>query len=417
MESNAKYILLLKITHIAYILLTCKTINIHALLIIVTQKITTKAKLHSHIIWSTPRIIFVLVLIMGSVCILLFQRQNQRSFIQSRLSPHDNKIILDFSAPNDHCAPLQKGEQKKLLHVAAGVAGFYNKYNTWFSKKWQCLTGQSVTIEQLSGASGDFKRSVIKGEMSPDIITMSNPAEMDEIAEQTNSVPTSWRNSFPYDSSPYYSAVIFMVQKGNPKHIKDWKDLTSPNITIAVSNPKTCGGGRWVYTGALGYGKYISDATHDRTTEYLTQFYANVPKLYNNQGESGDAFTKNNERDVLITYEKFVLGTLPNNKNIEMIVPPRTIMIEIPIAIAVHNTDQRHTTEIANAYVAGLYDPEVQRLIAEDYLRPRITTRATDLLSRFPAIKLFKNEDVFDSKKNTQKMHLQDGGVFDRLLQ
>ena len=44
-----------------------------------------------------------------------------------------------------------------------------------------------------------------------------------------------------------------MVRKGNPKGIKDWKDLTKPGVEIITPNPKTGGLPRWVYLSAWGY--------------------------------------------------------------------------------------------------------------------------------------------------------------------
>ena len=41
---------------------------------------------------------------------------------------------------------------------------------------------------------------------------------------------------------PYTSTIVFMVRKGNPKHIKDWDDLVKPGVQVITPNPKTSGG-------------------------------------------------------------------------------------------------------------------------------------------------------------------------------
>jgi len=32
--------------------------------------------------------------------------------------------------------------------------------------------------------------------------------------------------------------MVYLVRKGNPKHIKDWDDLAKPGIKVIVPNPK-----------------------------------------------------------------------------------------------------------------------------------------------------------------------------------
>ena len=37
--------------------------------------------------------------------------------------------------------------------------------------------------------------------------------------------------------------MLFLVRQGNPKNIKDWKDLIRPDVKVVVVNPKTGGNG------------------------------------------------------------------------------------------------------------------------------------------------------------------------------
>jgi sulfate transport system substrate-binding protein len=54
----------------------------------------------------------------------------------------------------------------------------------------------------------------------------------------------------PNNSTPYRSTIVFLVRKGNPKHIKDWDDLVRPGVAAITSNPKSSGGARWSYLAA-----------------------------------------------------------------------------------------------------------------------------------------------------------------------
>ena len=41
----------------------------------------------------------------------------------------------------------------------------------------------------------------------------------------------------PHNSSPYTSTIVFLVRKGNPKHIKNWDDLIRPGVSVITPNP------------------------------------------------------------------------------------------------------------------------------------------------------------------------------------
>jgi sulfate transport system substrate-binding protein len=314
----------------------------------------------------------------------------------------------------DACVRPLPGEPITLIHVAPMLTTFHYEYNALFERTWKCMTGQTVTIKQSYGASGDQMRAILRGDIVPDIISMSNPSEMDTIAEETSIVSAAWRDEFPFGSSPYYTTLVFVVREGNPKEIRDWEDLTKPGLTINVSDPKTCGGGRWVYTAALGHGMEDGRAAQE-SEEFLTRFYANVPVLYPNQGVAADAFFDRHSGDVLVTYETTVLHELRGHarpEDVEMVVPSRTVRVDRPIAYAPLNTELNGTTEIAKAYIRGLYEPDAQRIVARHLLRPRDENATKDLLARFPATTFHTRADVF-SDSTAEHTHLGDGGFFD----
>ena len=301
--------------------------------------------------------------------------------------------------------------EQKLVHFAIPFAKFHDEYNKWFVNNWKCTKGQTVVIEQSYAASGDIMRGTVAGSLRPDIFSMSHPFEIDTIVEKTGIISSSWRNDFAYDSSPYRSAVVFLVRKGNPKNIKDWGDLIQPDLTILVSNPKTCGGGRWVYTGALGF------AGSGKAEDYVGKFYKNVPVSYANQAVAGNAFLSQNIGDVLVTYESAaLLEAKKANTMVELVSPSRTVAIDISVAIAIKNTDQNKTTDIAKAYVRGLYDPDVQKLMASNFIRPRVVSVMNDVIAQFPKQSIYVREEVFGLGDKIEKEHLLDGGIYDVLV-
>ena len=37
----------------------------------------------------------------------------------------------------------------------------------------------------------------------------------------------------------YTSTIVFLVRKGNPKHISDWDDLVKKNVDVITPDPKS----------------------------------------------------------------------------------------------------------------------------------------------------------------------------------
>src|SRR6266700_8399716 len=128
----------------------------------------------------------------------------------------------------------------------------YQDYNSAFAKYWKAKTGQQVTVQQSHGGSSKQARAVIDG-LEADVVTLALAYDIDAIAEKGKLLPTDWQKRMPNNSSPYSSTIVFLVRKGNPKSIKDWNDLSNPDVSVIAPNPKTSGGARWNYLAAWGY--------------------------------------------------------------------------------------------------------------------------------------------------------------------
>src|SRR3546814_10074462 len=82
---------------------------------------------------------------------------------------------------------------------------------------------------QSHGGSGKQARAVIDG-LEADVMTLALAYDIDEIAQRTKLFPANWQSRLSHNSSPYYSTIVFLVRKGNPKNIRDWGDLARPGI-------------------------------------------------------------------------------------------------------------------------------------------------------------------------------------------
>ena len=70
--------------------------------------------------------------------------------------------------------------------------------------------------------------------------------------------------------------VVFVVRKGNPKHITTWDDLIKPGVEVISPNPFTSGGARWNIMAA--YGAQLKDGkTPEQANAYLNELFHHVP--------------------------------------------------------------------------------------------------------------------------------------------
>ncbi|MEJ7808358.1 MAG: sulfate ABC transporter substrate-binding protein, partial [Telluria sp.] len=139
----------------------------------------------------------------------------------------------------------------ELLNVSYDVAReLYKEINPAFIADWKKKTGETVTINQSHGGSSKQARAVADG-LEASVVTMNQANDIDMLAERGLVAP-DWAKKFPNGAAPYYSTMVFLVRKGNPRQIKDWSDLGKPGVKVVIPNPKTAGNGRYTYLAAWG---------------------------------------------------------------------------------------------------------------------------------------------------------------------
>jgi sulfate transport system substrate-binding protein len=305
----------------------------------------------------------------------------------------------------------------QLLNVSYDpTRELYADINARFAAAWQVQTKQRLTIRQSHGGSGKQARSVIDG-LPADVVTLALAYDIDSIADRKLIAP-NWQSRLPNNSAPYYSTIVFLVRKGNPKGIKDWDDLIRPEVKVITPNPKTSGGARWNYLAAWGYArqKYGSPA---KAKEYMTRLFRNVPVLDSGARGSTTTFVQRGQGDVLLAWENeafLAINELGKGK-FEIVVPSVSILAEPPVTVVDKVVDKRGTRKVAEAYLKYLYTPQAQEVIAKHYYRPRNPQVAAKFKSRFPNVKLFTINRNFGGWRRAQASHFNDGGLFDQIFE
>ncbi len=293
----------------------------------------------------------------------------------------------------------------------------YRDVNAAFAQQWLAKTGDTVTINQSHGGSGKQARSVIDG-LEADVVTLALAYDIDEIADKSKLLPATWQKRLPQNSTPYYSTIVFLVRKGNPKAIRDWNDLVKPGVAVITPNPKSSGGARWNYLAAWGYAtkKYGTAAA---AKDFVTKLYHNVPVLDSGARGSTTTFVQRGQGDVLLAWENeaFLAKAEPGGENFEIVVPSVSVLAEPPVAVVDKNVDKHGTRKVAEAYLNFLYTPAAQEIIAKDFYRPRNAAVAAKYAATFPKLQLFTIDRNFGGWQKTQATHFADGGLFDQIFE
>ena len=292
----------------------------------------------------------------------------------------------------------------------------YQDFNAAFAKQWKAKTGETVTIRQSHGGSGKQARSVIDG-LEADVVTLALAYDIDAIHDHGKQLPADWQKRLPNNASPYTSTIVFLVRKGNPKHITDWPDLAKSGIAVITPNPKTSGGARWNYLAAWGYALKQPGGNADSAKAFVKRIYANTKVLDSGARGSTTTFVERGIGDVLIAWENeahLSIKELGADK-FEIVTPSLSILAEPPVSVVDTVVDKRGTRKVASAYLDYLYTPEGQEIAAKNFYRPRDAKVAAKYAQQFAPVKLITVDGDFGGWRAAQKTHFDDGGVFDQI--
>jgi sulfate/thiosulfate-binding protein len=308
----------------------------------------------------------------------------------------------------------------KLLNVSYDpTRELYQDFNAAFSAHWQKKGGKAVTVQQSHGGSGKQARSVIDG-LPADVLTLALAHDIDAVA-QAGLIDKGWQQRLPNNSAPYTSTIVFLVRKGNPKGIKDWKDLAKPGVAVITPNPKTSGGARWNYLAAWGWALRPPGGSPKKAEALVRAIYKNVPILDTGARGATITFAERGSGDVLIAWENEAilavreLAKRSRSGGFQIIAPSQSILAEPPVTVVDKVAKKHGTVQLAQAYLQYLYTAEGQEIVAKHFYRPRNAQVLAKYAAKFPKVTLFTIDEVFGGWAKAQKTHFADGGIFDKI--
>lgn len=307
-------------------------------------------------------------------------------------------------------------EAKTLLNVSYDpTRELYQDVNQLFIDSWKKEHGEDLKIEMSHGGSGKQARAVADG-LKADVVTLALAGDIDLLASK-DLIAKEWQSRLPNHSSPYTSTIVFLVRKGNPKHIHSWADLVRSDIKVITPNPKTSGGARWAYLAAWGQ-KLIQTGSQDSARAYVHALYHNVPVLDAGARAASSTFLQRKMGDVLLSWENEAYLALKEKEGseVEVITPEISILAEPPVSVVDQNAKANGNSELAEAYLNFLYTPAAQEAIAKHHYRPSNPEIAKAHAADLPSLRLFKLDSLFGGWAQVQKAHFGDGGEFDQIF-
>jgi len=320
-------------------------------------------------------------------------------------------LVAGFFLPSSDTA---QAAEITLLNVSYDpTRELWRGINSAFIPAYKKATGNTLEIKQSHGGSSTQARAVIDG-LDADVVTLASILDTDAIAKK-GLIKDGWVDRLPQHSLPYYSTIVFVVRKGNPKAIKDWPDLVTPGVEIVTPNPKTSGNGYLSFFSAWG-SVVLRGGSREDAVEYVTKLYKQVPVLDSGARGATTTFVQKQIGDVHLAWENEARLEVQEAKGeLDIVYPPISIRAEPHVTVVDANVDRKKTRAAAEAYLKFLYTDEGQEIIAKNFYRPSNEAVLKKYASIFPPVKLFPVTDIAASFQDAHKQFIGDGGVFDNI--
>jgi sulfate/thiosulfate transport system substrate-binding protein len=308
------------------------------------------------------------------------------------------------------CVPANTVEITLVSYAVTKAA--YQQIADSFAEKWWQEHHEHVAINQSYGGSSAQARAVIDG-LEADVVALSLALDINKI-QKAGLIAKGWENRLPNQSIVSKSVVTLVTTPENPKQIKTWQDLAKPGIKLITANPKSSGLARWNFL-ALWGAITQTGGNETQALDFTTQVYKNAVVLARDAREASDAFFKQGQGDVLVTYENEAILVGQKGEKINYISPDLNISIENPVTMVDRNVTKHNNRVVVEAFLQYLFTPPAQREFAKVGFRPIDPTVYQQFAKQYPPIKQQFNVAAFGGWNRVQKNFFADGGIFDQI--
>ena len=288
----------------------------------------------------------------------------------------------------------------------------YSRLNAQFVAQYLQETGVRLQVRQSHGGSSRQARSVLTGEQQADVVTLGLYSDVDALRKH-GLIADDWAERLPHHSQPYYSTIVFVVRKGNPKHIHDWPDLIGPGVEVVTPDPKTSGNGKLSALAARGAVTTRGGSTA-AARDYLRALYQHAQRLDTGARGAATAFAIEKVGDVQLAWENEALREVGDARDeLEIVYPPVSILAEPYVAWVDANVERHHSERYARAYLEYLFSDAAQRVIAQAGYRPYKEEIARQFSATLPLIKLFPITAIARDWDDANHTFFDENGILD----
>ena len=135
----------------------------------------------------------------------------------------------------------------ELLNVSYDpTRELWRDLNAKFIPRYDRQTGVHLTIDQSHGGSATQALAIIDG-LDADVVTLALWSDTDAI-RKAGLIRDGWQERLPDHSLPYFSTIVFVVRKGNPRASRTgrtWCGRASRSLRPTRRPPATAGSAFW----------------------------------------------------------------------------------------------------------------------------------------------------------------------------
>jgi sulfate/thiosulfate-binding protein len=246
-----------------------------------------------------------------------------------------------------------------------------------FRAAWRQRTGRDLVVRASYLGSGAQARAIAQG-FEADVAVLALDSDVDKLVKAAL-VSKDWRARTGENGLMARTLVVVAVRSGNPKRIGDWADLGRPGIEVLTPNPRTSGGAMWNLLAIYGAAPGGVDAKSAAVARVLD----NVIVMDKAARESLVSFERG-IGDAAITYEQEVHVARRAGRRYDYVVPPVTVVIDVPVAVVDRYADAHGQRAAAEAFVAFLRGADGQALLEGFGFRPATGPIDVPADARFP---------------------------------
>jgi sulfate/thiosulfate transport system substrate-binding protein len=233
---------------------------------------------------------------------------------------------------------------------------------TLISKWTKTSAGSGVNFTESYGPSTSQAKAIVVGQPA-DIAFLSNGLDVNTLVS-AGLVTKRWQKKFPQGGIAANSVVAFVVRPGNPKHIRNWADLTKSGVQVVTPDPFPSGGAKWNVLAAYGQARKAGKSDK-KAQAYVLSLFKHVVQQDTSASQSMNTFLAG-KGDVLLTYESEAYTALAAGKSLQIVIPKQTMLIQLPM-VPLKSAPAKATT-----FIKYCHSYEAQKLFTKAGYRPVI---------------------------------------------